>query len=52
MFREFHRGALRDASSHTPEAVSRGGRVVALNIVVGDVIFFDDSGRNEGAPTC
>ncbi|WP_206860576.1 2,4'-dihydroxyacetophenone dioxygenase family protein [Lysobacter changpingensis] len=33
------------ASSHTPEAVSRGGRVVALNIVVGDVIFFDDSER-------
>ena len=33
------------ASSHTPEAVGGGGHVVALNIVVGDVIFFDDSGR-------
>lgn len=33
------------ASSHTPEAVGAEGHVVALNIVVGDVIFFDDAGR-------
>jgi 2,4'-dihydroxyacetophenone dioxygenase len=33
------------ASVHTPEAVSREGHVVALNIVVGDLVFFGDDGQ-------
>jgi hypothetical protein len=33
------------AESHTPEAVPGDGDVLALNIVVGDLIFLDDQDR-------
>jgi 2,4'-dihydroxyacetophenone dioxygenase len=33
------------ASSHTPEAVSREGHVLVLNIVVGDLIFLSEEGQ-------
>ena len=32
-------------SSHTPEALSGTGDVLALNIVVGDLLFLDDEGK-------
>lgn len=33
------------ASSHTPQAVSKDGHVVVLNIIVGDLVFLSEDGQ-------
>jgi 2,4'-dihydroxyacetophenone dioxygenase len=33
------------ASTHTPQALPDGGDVIALNIVVGDLIYMDEAGN-------
>lgn len=33
------------ASSHTPQAVSKTGHVVVLNIIVGDLVFLGEDGQ-------
>src|SRR3546814_15341882 len=35
------------ASEHTPQALAEGGEVLALNIIVGDLVYLDADNRSE-----